>query len=112
MWLLPIASAKRALLFATQVDELKTSPNEPTDSAPALVAKALDQELNVPSAAGAAKQSEVHDLTGLVKKKKKNPEASGEPPAIASNGTAKRKAEDEAEDAQSEKKAKLDEAAS
>ena len=95
------------------MDELKTSPNEPTDSAPALVAKALDQELNVPCAAGAAKQSEVHDLTGLVKKKKKNPEADGEPPAAAaSNGAAKRKAEDEAEETQSEKKAKLDEAAS
>ncbi|KAM5544245.1 hypothetical protein V8D89_001905 [Ganoderma adspersum] len=98
--------------LALKVDELKTSPNEPTDSAPALVAKALDQELNVPSAAGPAKQSEVHDLTGLVKKKKKNPEANGEPPAIASNGTAKRKAEDEADQTQSEKKVKLDEAAS
>ncbi|PIL25256.1 hypothetical protein GSI_13145 [Ganoderma sinense ZZ0214-1] len=99
--------------LALKVEELKTSPNEPTESAPALVAKALDQELNVPSAASATKQSEVHDLTGLVKKKKKNPEADGEPPAAAvSNGTAKRKAEEEAEETQSEKKAKLDEAAS
>ncbi|KAI1785669.1 hypothetical protein LXA43DRAFT_106500 [Ganoderma leucocontextum] len=98
--------------LALKVEELKTSPNEPVESAPALVAKALDQELNVPSAAGVAKQSEVHDLTGLVKKKKKNPEANEDPPATTSNGTVKRKAEDEAEETQSEKKAKLDETAS
>ncbi len=97
---------------AAQVEELKTSPNEPTESAPALVAKALDQELNVPTAASAAQPSEVRDLTGLVKKKKKNPEANGEPPAAASNSATKRKAEDEAEETQSEKKAKLDETTS
>ena len=90
------------------MEELKTSPNEPEESAPALVAKELDAELNGASAAPVAK-TEVHDLTGLVKKKKKNPDTNG---AASSNGAAKRKAEDDAEETQSEKKAKLDEAAS
>lgn len=92
-----------------QVEELKTSPNEPTESAPALVAKALDQELNA-AAALVAQQKEVNDLTGLVKKKKKNADADAN--GTAANATAKRKAEDECEDAQSEKKAKLDDSAS
>ena len=91
-----------------QVEELKTSPNEPTESAPALVAKALDQELNA-AAAPVAQQKEVNDLTGLVKKKKKNTDTDG---VSSANGTAKRKAEDECADPQFEKKAKLDEAAS
>ncbi|OJT06048.1 NASP-related protein sim3 [Trametes pubescens] len=95
--------------LALKVDELKTSPNEPEESAPALVAKELDAELNAESAPAApAAKTEVHDLTGLVKKKKKNPEANGS----ASNSAAKRKAEEDAEETQSEKKAKLDEAAS
>ncbi|KAI0630693.1 hypothetical protein C8Q77DRAFT_1063100 [Trametes polyzona] len=95
--------------LALKVDELKTSPNEPSESAPALAAKALDAELNGgPAPAAPAAQTEVHDLTGLVKKKKKNPEANG----TASNGAVKRKAEDDAEETQSEKKAKLDAAAS
>ena len=75
-----------------------------------MAAKALDQELNAPSVAPAASgQAQVHDLTGLVKKKKKNTDTDGAPSA---NGTAKRKAEDECADPHSEKKAKLDEAAS
>lgn len=91
------------------MDELKTSPNEPEESAPALVAKELDAELNAESAPAApAAKTEVHDLTGLVKKKKKNPEANGS----ASSSAAKRKAEEDAEETQSEKKAKLDEVAS
>ncbi|TBU60501.1 hypothetical protein BD310DRAFT_319724 [Dichomitus squalens] len=94
--------------LALKVEELKTSPNEPADSAPALVAKALDQELNAGSTAGTVKQSEVHDLTGLVKKKKKNVDANGDATATASAATTKRKAEDNAEEAQTEKKAKLE----
>ncbi|KAI0349537.1 hypothetical protein OH77DRAFT_1414852, partial [Trametes cingulata] len=95
--------------LALKVDELKTAPNEPTESAPALVAKALDAELNAgPAPPAAAAPTEVHDLTGLVKKKKKNPEANG----ATTNGAAKRKAEDDGEETQSEKKAKLEEAAS
>lgn len=87
---------------------MKTSPNEPEESAPALVAKELDAELNAESAPAPAAKTEVHDLTGLVKKKKKNQEANGS----ASNSAAKRKAEEDAEETQSEKKAKLDKAAS
>ena len=93
-----------------QVEELKTSPNEPAESAPALAAKALDQELNAPSVAPAVSgQAQVHDLTGLVKKKKKNVDANGDSTATAA---AKRKAEDNVEEAQAEKKAKLEETAS
>ncbi|KAI0709688.1 hypothetical protein C8T65DRAFT_739864 [Cerioporus squamosus] len=90
--------------LALKVEELKTSPNEPAESAPALVAKELDQELNASSAPAA---QGVNDLTGLVKKKKKNADTDAN--GAASSVTAKRKAEDECEDAQSEKKAKLDE---
>ena len=89
------------------MEELKTSPNEPAESAPAMAAKALDQELNVAPAATPAK-TEVNDLTGLVKKKKKNPDPNGET-AASSAAPGKRKAEEDTEDAQSEKKAKLEE---
>ncbi|RPD73402.1 hypothetical protein L226DRAFT_110019 [Lentinus tigrinus ALCF2SS1-7] len=88
--------------LALKVEELKTSPNEPAESAPALAAKALDQELNA-AAAPVTQPKEVNDLTGLVKKKKKNADADANGTA-----TAKRKAEGECEDSQSEKKAKLD----
>ncbi|KAI0831839.1 hypothetical protein BC628DRAFT_1415339 [Trametes gibbosa] len=91
--------------LALKVDELKTSPNEPEESAPALVAKALDAELNGTSAPVPPAQTEVRDLTGLVKKKKKPTEAN-EP---TSNGAVKRKAEDDAEETQLDKKVKLDE---
>ncbi|TFK85725.1 hypothetical protein K466DRAFT_494200 [Polyporus arcularius HHB13444] len=89
--------------LALKVEELKTSPNEPAESAPSLVAKELDQELN---ASSAPVVQVVNDLTGLVKKKKKNADAD------ATSVTTKRKAEDECEDAQSEKKAKLEESSS
>ncbi|KAI0675933.1 hypothetical protein C8Q78DRAFT_1007231 [Trametes maxima] len=95
--------------LALKVEELKTSPNEPTESAPELAAKALDAELNgVPAPPASATQPEVRDLTGLVKKKKKNPDANGAP----ANGAVKRKAEDDGEDTQSEKKAKLEDSTS
>lgn len=67
-----------------------------------MAARVLDSELNTksqPPAAAPAPQ-QVNDLTSIVKKKKKDPEA---------NGTAKRKAEDEPHPAtRSEKKAKVD----
>ena len=70
-----------------------------------MVARVLDNELNAkkePAAAAAAAPApqQVNDLTSMVKKKKKDPEA---------NGIAKRKAEDEPHPATpSEKKAKVD----
>lgn len=77
-----------------------------------MAAKALDAELNAPTAptAAAPGKAEVNDLTGLVKKKKKNVDANGDP--SPANGSAKRKAEDDADDSQSEKKAKLEETTS
>ncbi|CCM00751.1 uncharacterized protein FIBRA_02791 [Fibroporia radiculosa] len=86
--------------LALKVEELKTSPEE-VESAPAMAAKALDAELNtnVPAAAVAAPQT-VTDLTSMVKKKKKDPEATG---------AMKRKAEDEP--SLSEKKAKIEDPA-
>ena len=94
-----------------QVEELKSAPNEPTGSAPELAAKALDAELNSAPAPAPAASTEVHDLTGLVKKKKKNVDTNGATPT-PTNGAVKRKAEDDGDDAQSDKKAKLEEAAS
>jgi HAT1-interacting factor 1 len=84
------------------VEELKTTPNEPTVSAPALAAKALDQELNAgPSGSAPAA---VNDLTSMVvKKKRKTPDTNGA-------AAGKRKADDDA-GSTSEKKVKLDEAA-
>jgi len=84
--------------LALKVEELKTTPSEPTASAPALAAKALDQELNAGIAGSSRSGSAVNDLTSMVvKKKKKVPE-----PNVAS----KRKADNDAE-SPSEKKAKL-----
>ncbi|TFY50446.1 hypothetical protein EVG20_g11513 [Dentipellis fragilis] len=89
--------------LALKVEEMKTSPNEGHSSAPALVAQALDKELN----AGAPQvntngQLPVYDLTSVVKKKKKAPE----------EGSAeKRKAEDDGSNSPAEKKARLEGAA-
>ncbi|KIM90564.1 hypothetical protein PILCRDRAFT_1835 [Piloderma croceum F 1598] len=86
--------------LALKVEELKTAPSEPTASAPALVAKALDQELN----AGSSKSdpAAVNDLTSMVVKKKKK--------ASDTNGAGKRKADGDA-GSPSEKKTKLEDAA-
>ena len=97
---------------------MKTSPNElHTTSAPELAEKALDQELNGAGASSAA-PAQVNDLSGMVKKKKKAPEANG----VATNGTngtlhvdtpektgTKRKADDDAMEVTTpvEKKVKL-----
>lgn len=97
--------------LALKVEELKTIPNEPSESAPDMVAKALDKELTTGSAGGApAAPVQVNDLTSMVKKKKKPPvDANVEPPKEVA-GATKRKAEDDASESPSEKKAKLEEA--
>jgi len=82
-----------------QVEELKTSPNEPVASAPALVAQALDQELNAGVSLAPANQAAVNDLTSMVVKKKKK--------AAEDNGV-KRKADDDSESLTLEKRAKLE----
>ena len=83
------------------MDELKTTPNEPTASAPTLAAKALDQELNA-GPLGSSGPAPVNDLTSMVvKRKRKAPDTNG--------AGGKRKADDDAGD-MSEKKAKLEEA--
>jgi HAT1-interacting factor 1 len=59
-------------------------------SAPALAAQALDRELNTASASTIPGQTGlVNDLTGMVKKKKKDP-------APTNGAGSKRKADDEA----------------
>ena len=68
-----------------QVDELKTTPNAPTESAPALAARVLDQELNTNSIAVPGQSAVVHDLTSMVKKKKK---------PLENEGSTKRKVDD------------------
>lgn len=90
------------------MDELKTLPNEPNESAPALAARALDQELGAPSAVPAA-PTQVNDLTAMVKKKKKPPVdvVPDVTAASAANGSTKRKADDE--EAPSEKKPRIEE---
>ncbi|KAF9026359.1 hypothetical protein BDP27DRAFT_1351147 [Rhodocollybia butyracea] len=80
--------------LALKIEELKVAPNE-----------TLDKELAARSSASAAGNAQVNDLTNMVRKKK----ASAAVPADAS--PAKRKADDE-EDSGSEKKPKLDSAAS
>ncbi|EIN09667.1 hypothetical protein PUNSTDRAFT_113095 [Punctularia strigosozonata HHB-11173 SS5] len=90
--------------LALKVEELGQLPAETTgaESAPELVAKVLDRELNTGSASTGA-PAQVNDLTSMVKKKKKEP---------AANGSGKRKADDDA-GSPSDKKAKLeDDAAS
>ncbi|KIJ59228.1 hypothetical protein HYDPIDRAFT_101020 [Hydnomerulius pinastri MD-312] len=88
--------------LALKVDELKTTPLEPSDSAPAMAAKALDQELNARSIAVPGQSAIVNDLTSIVKKKKK---------AVESEGTTKRKADDD-DASPTMKKAKLEDIAS
>lgn len=101
-------------IVVSQVEELKTIPNEPTLSAPALAAKVLDQVLNVQGSAAAGPNTPlpVNDLTSVVKKKKKPvaeadaTQASGEANGASS---AKRKADDDGLDSQIDKKVKVEE---
>ncbi|TCD69478.1 hypothetical protein EIP91_007604 [Steccherinum ochraceum] len=93
--------------LALKVEELKTVPNEPTESAPDMVAKALDKELNAPGASSsAAASTEVRDLTSMVKKKKKAP--APEVDIAASSPAGKRKAEDGAPESPSDKKPRVE----
>ncbi|PBK72501.1 hypothetical protein ARMSODRAFT_761321 [Armillaria solidipes] len=84
-----------------KIEELKTSPNESvSESAPAMVAHALDRELNAGSAVVPNQEPIVNDLTSMVvKKKKKAPE---------DTSATKRKAEDNVQDSNCEKKPKVD----
>lgn len=87
---------------------MKTVPNEPAESAPAMAAKALDKELNAPSTvANSTAPPTINDLTSIVKKRKKIPD----PSANDVNGTTKRKADDvdDGLNSPTEKKVKLDE---
>ncbi|EPQ56785.1 hypothetical protein GLOTRDRAFT_28946, partial [Gloeophyllum trabeum ATCC 11539] len=90
--------------LAQKVEDLKTSPSEENalESAPALVAKALDKELA--TAPSASVLTQVNDLTSMVKKKKA-PDANG---TNGVNGTAKRKAEDAAASPDPEKKPRVE----
>ncbi|KAI0070803.1 hypothetical protein K474DRAFT_1669694 [Panus rudis PR-1116 ss-1] len=95
--------------LAAKVEELKTIPNEPKESAPELAAKALDAELNAgPSSSSASAPTQVNDLTSIVKKKKKAPAPEPETNGAASISSGKRKAEDDGSESPSEKKAKLE----
>ncbi|KAF9006013.1 hypothetical protein BDQ17DRAFT_1324818 [Cyathus striatus] len=86
--------------LALKVEELKTTPNDSLQtSAPALVAQALDNDLNTAPASSTSAPIVVNDLTSVVKKKKKPAEDSS---------ASKRKAEGDAEDTSTEKKARLE----
>jgi HAT1-interacting factor 1 len=99
----------------SQIEELKTAPEEDAGtSAPELVAKALDKELNVARpTTSITTETKVNDLTSVVKKKKKPllniPEPNGaeaHPLAVGPvSGTTKRKAEDDPQEG--DKKLKL-----
>ncbi|KAI0796061.1 hypothetical protein C8Q75DRAFT_711441 [Abortiporus biennis] len=105
--------------LALKVEELKTVPNEPAESAPALAAKELDQELNLTSTkAGSITTTTpaalpVNDLTSMVKKKKKGPPVHGTPLQDTNSESTiaggKRKADDSVSYPPSDKKVKLDE---
>ena len=92
-----------------QVDELKSAPNDERDgglSAPELVQRALDRELN---AAPTPRQDlPVNDLTSMVVKKKKKAPAPAPAPETPS-AAEKRKAEDEEAQTPQDKKARLEE---
>lgn len=84
------------------MEELKTTPSEPTESAPAMAAKALDAELNAQSITVPGQPAVVNDLTSLVVKKKKK--------AAELDAPAKRRADDgEGDGSPTAKKAKLEE---
>ena len=98
-----------------QIEELKTAPEEDANaSAPELVAKALDKELNATRpTTDITVETKVNDLTSVVKKKKKPlvdiPGYNGaavQPTAVASgSGSTKRKANDDPQEG--DKKPKL-----
>lgn len=88
--------------LALKVEELKTTPSEPTESAPAMAARALDAELNAKPISVPGQLAVVNDLTSLVVKKKKK--------AAEVDAPAKRRADDGEDDGSlTAKKAKLEE---
>lgn len=97
--------------WLTQVDELKSAPNDERDgglSAPELAQRALDRELNSAPEARQRQDLPVNDLTSMVvKKKKKAPVAVPE----ASGAAEKRKADDGEAQTSQDKKARLEESA-
>ncbi|KAJ7020622.1 hypothetical protein C8F04DRAFT_974078 [Mycena alexandri] len=106
--------------LVVKVEELKTRPDEPLKNAAAIVAQALDAELNAGRPANANGESGsgaqvVNDLTGMVVKKKKKPAAAATGEASGTNGAGssptKRKAEDDGGESGGEgKKVRLEEA--
>ncbi|KLO12728.1 hypothetical protein SCHPADRAFT_904877 [Schizopora paradoxa] len=86
--------------LALKVEELEASPSGETGglSAPEIVAKSLDKELNAPASGSNAQSSgQVNDLTStVVRKKKKATEGGDVTMSDGTNGAGKRKAEDEA----------------
>ncbi|KAF9778402.1 hypothetical protein BJ322DRAFT_1092908 [Thelephora terrestris] len=98
-----------------KIEELKTAPEDDASaSAPELVAKALDKELNATRpTTNITTETKVNDLTSIVKKKKKPlvniPEPNGavtQPLAVASGSSStKRKADDDLQEG--DKKPKL-----
>jgi HAT1-interacting factor 1 len=84
----------------SQVEELKTTPSEPALSAPALVAQALDQELNARVSLPSTNQTVVNDLTSMVVKKKKRA------PQDHDNGGKRKADHNGAESPTSDKRAK------
>lgn len=88
--------------LALKVEELKTTPSEPTESAPAMAARVLDAELNTKPVSVTGQPAVVNDLTSLVVKKKKK--------ATKVDTPAKRRADDGEDDGSpTAKKAKLEE---
>ncbi|KAG2150294.1 uncharacterized protein EDB93DRAFT_1240318 [Suillus bovinus] len=87
--------------LALKVEELKTTPSEPTESAPAMAAKALDAELNAKSISVPGQPAVVNDLTSLVVKKKNK--------TVELDASAKRRADDGGDGSPTAKKAKLEE---
>ncbi len=101
------------VIDALQVEELKSSPSGEGAglSAPEIVANALDEELNAPASSSKVPSGGlVNDLTSMVVKKKKKPLENVENDGKAegeTNGSGKRKAEDDDEAASEAKKAKV-----
>ncbi|GJJ11114.1 hypothetical protein Clacol_005345 [Clathrus columnatus] len=80
-----------------KIEELKTSPDNLGTSAPDLVARELDRELNGAAGSGPAPKV-VHDLTNVVRKKRKAPDASE--PAADDSSSAEKKPKLEATETQ------------
>ncbi|KAG8922617.1 hypothetical protein FRC02_011737 [Tulasnella sp. 418] len=102
--------------LSTKVEDLKAAPEQPAatvsgESAQDAANRALDEVLN-PGQSLAGSAGAVHDLSGMVKKKKKPAQSAQPSESTPVNGSGKRKAEDEMEDGSTtpvDKRVKLDE---